>query len=160
MSLKDARLAKMTLKRLVLDSRIPEGEIKLADTEIYKKYAFDRLAQIFREQEIFTDRVYKPFKDKPFNCYNFDKETFDLFYTLVRASIELSEALKEIDDHTKIWKNSKGEPYDKEKVLKELIDVAKFCHQAILFLGYNEDDYYKGHTTKTKINHKRQDNGY
>lgn len=121
---------------------------------------FDRLQQIFREQQIFTDRVYKPFNDLPFQCYNFDKETFDLFYTLVRAQIELSEAMSEIDKHTKIWKNDKGGPYDKQKVLTELIDTAKFIHQAILFLGYTDDDYYLQHTKKNEKNHKRQNDGY
>lgn len=128
--------------------------------ELTKKYAFDRLEQIFREQEIFTNRIYKKFEDRDFSCYNFEKETFDLYYTIVRLIQEAFEALHEIDNHTKIWKNNKGESYDKEKVFTELVDASKFLHQAIIFLGKNADDYYLKHTKKNEENHKRQDNGY
>lgn len=131
-----------------------------ANNDIIKQHSFDRLEDIFRKQQIFTDRVYKNFKNQEFSCYNFNKETFDISYSLQRAMIELSEAIREIDDHTKIWKTNIKEPYDREKILEELIDTSKFIHQAILFLGYNTDDYYDGHMKKDNKNHKRQDQKY
>lgn len=137
---------------------------KLSDWVMFKfpetqNYTIDKLDEIFNDQKEFTEQIYNKFNDKNFECYNFDKETFDLYYTIQRAITELTEALKEIDDHTKIWKNDKT-PYTKDKVFTELVDSSKFIHQAIQMLGYHAKDYYEMHKEKTKINTERQKNNY
>lgn len=143
------------------DPKLPDTiTINEQNKDLFKQYAFDRLEQIFREQDIFTNRIYKKFENQEFSCFNFEIETFNLYYTIVRLIQEAFEALHEIDNHTKIWKQNKGEPYDKEKVFTELVDASKFLHQAIIFLGKNSDDFYLKHTQKNELNHKRQDNGY
>jgi dimeric dUTPase (all-alpha-NTP-PPase superfamily) len=96
-------------------------------------------------------------KDKPFSCYNFTKQEFDLFYSIDNAIEELGEARRLLN--RKSWKNAKI-TINRKKILEELIDAEKFINQCKLLLGFDVIESFNCHMKKDKINHKRQKRGY
>lgn len=122
-----------------------------------KSYIFDKLDEIFMDQREFTSQIDKQYFDQPFNCYNFDKKEYDLYYDLNCAIEELVEAIRELN--TKKWKRER-KTIHKERILEEIVDATKFLNQAILRLGYNANDFYELHRKKSNINRERQKNGY
>lgn len=122
-----------------------------------KSYVFDKLDEIFSDQREFCSQIDKQYFDKPFNCFNFVKDDFNLYYDLNCAIEELIEAIRELN--TKKWKQTRKN-VDREKVLEEIVDATKFLNQAILRLGYNANDFYELHKKKSQVNRDRQKNGY
>lgn len=126
-----------------------------------KKYEMiaDRYQEIFNKQIQFTNKMGEQWKGKPFNCYNFIKLEFDLFYSIDNAIEELGEARRLLN--RKAWKKSKIDLVrNKKKILEELIDAEKFINQCKILLGYNANDSFKFHMNKDKVNHKRQSKNY
>lgn len=126
-------------------------------TEQKQRIEFDRLDEIFNDQKAFTNQIDSKYKDQTFSCYNFNQLEFDLYDDLNCAIAEISEAIRELN--TKKWREVKN-VVDKQKVLEEIVDCTKFLNQAILRLGYNSNDYYNMHVSKSGTNRKRQKNGY
>lgn len=119
--------------------------------------SYDRLHELFDDQKRFTKEIYTKFKEQPFYCYNFDKEHFDIYYSLVCAVDEVIEAKRLVD--SKIWSIKRNE-IPKKILLEELVDASKFIMQTIQMLGYNSNDFYNMFMEKSEINRKRQREGY
>lgn len=122
-----------------------------------KSYIWDKLDEIFTEALDFKNRIDKKFEGKPFNCYNFVKNEFDINYDLDCVIEEAVESKRLLN--RKKWKDERI-PLDREKLLEELIDIDKFVIQAIIRLGYNANDFYLMHKKKHEKNIKRQEEGY
>lgn len=126
-----------------------------------RSYAYDKLDEIMTDQKSFIEEVYTPYNNKLFSCYNFTQNNFNIWYSLMRAQSEVNEAAELIPSKT--WKYSDNGEISKEtkfKLLEEIIDAQKFLNQAIIRLGFNAQDVYEMHMKKSKINRKRQEEGY
>jgi hypothetical protein len=122
-----------------------------------KSYIWDKLDEIFSQSLDFKNRIDSKFADKPFSCYNFEQNEFDINYDLdcvIEEAVEAKQLL-----NRKKWKDERHE-VDKQKLLEELIDIDKFVIQAILRLGFNACDVYEMHKKKYLKNIKRQEEGY
>lgn len=119
----------------------------------------DKLDEIMHDQSKFTDEIYDKYKGQPFSCFNFKEEYFKIWYSLMRAGSEIHEAAELVP--SKLWKEVPPDfVLDRTKVLEEIIDAQKFINQAVQVLGYDSKEVFKMHMLKSKVNRKRQKDGY
>ena len=123
-----------------------------------KSYIWDKLDEIMSDQKVFDEEVNEQYKDQNFNCYNFRKNNFDVWYPLMRAQSEINEAADHVPSKT--WKYSDNTELTKEQkyeILVEIIDAQKFLNKAIIQLGFNAQDVYETHMQKSITNRNRQE---
>lgn len=110
-----------------------------------KHYSYDKLDSIFSMQVALQHQMFDKLQLGPVDSVP------DFHYSMTALVTEIGEVMTA----DKRWKNARAGYYNKEEKLEEFADCMAFLVNAIMYSGFNADEFYEAFSKKWLINMKR-----